>query len=117
VQIKYFPLFFLQIKSLISVKQMFTLTFAGITLQNHMKHILNILLVLFILLFISTAVQAQCAVCTKTASQLGEKPAQGMNSAILYLMFAPFAIIGFIGYRWWKGNKKLEEAEATGNEQ
>ena len=76
-----------------------------------MKHILNILLLLFFLLFISAAVQAQCAVCTKTASQSGEKPAQGMNSAILYLMMSPFAIVGYIGYRWWKGNKKLEEEE------
>jgi len=76
-----------------------------------MRHRLNILLVLAILLVISTALQAQCAVCTKTASQLGEKPAQGMNAAILYLMLAPFAIMGFIGYRWWKGNKKLEEEE------
>ena len=74
-----------------------------------MKHILNILLILFFLLFLSAAVQAQCAVCTKTSLQMGEKPAQGMNSAILYLMMAPFAIVGFIGYRWWKGNKKLEE--------
>jgi hypothetical protein len=48
---------------------------------------------------------AQCAMCTKTAQQLGEKPAQGLNSGILYLMLAPFAIVGFIGYRWWKGNK------------
>lgn len=62
-----------------------------------------------IVLFIVPELQAQCAVCTKTASQLGEKPAQGMNSAILYLMMMPFAIVGFIGYRWWKGNKKLEE--------
>lgn len=76
-----------------------------------MKQGLHILCLLLIFLLLSAAVQAQCAVCTKTASQLGEKPAQGMNSAILYLMFAPFAIIGFIGYRWWKGNKKLEQEE------
>jgi len=62
-------------------------------------------------LIISATMQAQCAVCTKTALQMGEKPAQGMNSAILYLMMAPFAIVGFIGYRWWKGNKKFEEEE------
>jgi len=49
-----------------------------------------------------TVAAAQCAMCTKTAQQLGEKPAQGLNSGILYLMIAPFAIIGFIGYRWWK---------------
>ena len=60
---------------------------------------------------------AQCSVCSKTALQLGEKPAQGLNTAILYLMVMPFAIVGFIGYRWWKGNKKFEEQEVTGNEQ
>lgn len=48
---------------------------------------------------------AQCSICTKTAQQLGEKPAKGMNSGILYLAFAPFAIVGYVGYRWWKNNK------------
>ena len=49
--------------------------------------------------------------------QLGEKPAQGMNAAILYLMMMPFAIVGFIGYRWWKGNKKLEQEEIRNQQQ
>jgi hypothetical protein len=48
---------------------------------------------------------AQCSICTKTAQQLGEKPAQGMNTGILYLAFVPFAIVGYIGYRWWKNNR------------
>ena len=47
---------------------------------------------------------AQCSICTKTAQQLGEKPAKGMNSGILYLAFTPFIIVGYIGYRWWKSN-------------
>jgi hypothetical protein len=51
-------------------------------------------------------VEAQCSVCTKTALQMGEKPAKGLNQGILYLMAAPFAIVGFIGYRWWKNNGK-----------
>ena len=76
-----------------------------------MKKISIILALVLAALFISAAVQAQCAVCAKTALQMGEKPAQGLNSAILYLMMAPFAIVGFIGYRWWKGNKKYEEGE------
>ena len=76
-----------------------------------MKKIRNISALILVALFISATVQAQCAVCTKTALQMGEKPAQGLNSAILYLMMAPFAIVGFIGYRWWKGNKKYEEGE------
>lgn len=45
---------------------------------------------------------AQCSICTKTASQLGDGPAQGLNTAIVYLMFTPLAIMGIIGYRWWK---------------
>lgn len=76
-----------------------------------MKYIVNILIVVVLLLLVSPDLAAQCAVCTKTSMQLGEKPAQGMNSGILYLMFMPFAIVGFIGYRWWKGNKKLEDQE------
>ncbi len=51
---------------------------------------------------------AQCSLCTKTASQLGEKPAAALNTAIIYLMAAPFAIVGFIGWRWWKSNRESE---------
>ncbi len=53
-------------------------------------------------------VNAQCSICTKTAQQMGEKPAQGLNSGILYLMFTPFILVGVIGYRWWKNNKEPE---------
>jgi hypothetical protein len=90
---------------------MFSNQDVAVPLHNQMKHLLNILLLVFFALLISSAADAQCAVCTKTSLQLGEKPAQGMNSAILYLMMMPFAIVGFIGYRWWKGNKKFEAEE------
>jgi len=60
------------------------------------------LLILHSSFYISSA---QCSICTKTAQQLGEKPAKGMNSGILYLALAPFAIVGYIGYRWWKNNR------------
>jgi len=61
------------------------------------------------LLIISMSAAAQCAMCTKTAQQMGEKPAQGLNSGILYLMLAPFTIVGFVGYRWWKSQKETAE--------
>lgn len=48
---------------------------------------------------------AQCSMCTKTAQQLGHKPAKGLNQGIVYLMVAPFAIIGVVGYRWWKSDR------------
>ncbi|HQY10676.1 MAG TPA: hypothetical protein PK133_00630 [Ferruginibacter sp.] len=76
-----------------------------------MRRFLFILLLLISAVLLASTADAQCSVCTKTSLQLGEKPAQGMNSAILYLMMMPFAIVGFIGYRWWKTNKKLEEQE------
>ena len=75
-----------------------------------MKKITLIILFSFqILLFSQFTVDAQCSLCTKTAQQMGEKPAQGMNSGIVYLMMMPFAIVGFIGFRWWKQNKAVEE--------
>ena len=67
---------------------------------------LNKYILLFFLILLFTAdVFAQCSICTKTASQLGEKPAAALNTAILYLMMAPLAIIGFIGWKWWKSNR------------
>jgi hypothetical protein len=66
----------------------------------------------FVLLTLAAAPAfSQCSVCAKTSLQMGEKPAKGLNTAILYLMFAPFLIVGIIGYRWWKTNKKIEEEE------
>ena len=70
-----------------------------------MKRWFIILLFTVHLSLLSLISNAQCSICTKTAQQLGEKPAKGMNSGILYLAFAPFAIVGYIGYRWWKNNK------------
>ena len=79
-----------------------------------MKKTALILFFTLISVIVAVPANAQCAVCTKTAQQLGEKPAQGMNSGILYLMLMPFAIVGFISYRWWKNNRSLEEREQTG---
>jgi len=61
-----------------------------------------------LILIVNVVVKAQCSMCTKTASQLGEKPALGLNNGILYLMLAPFAIIGVIAYRWWKSQGRSQ---------
>jgi len=73
-------------------------------------------LYLFLVVFLVLAAQslnAQCSICTKTASQLGEGPAKALNSAIIYLAFAPIAIIGFIGFRWWKKEQTIIAAEES----
>lgn len=52
----------------------------------------------------SLQASAQCSICTRTAQQLGEKPAKALNTGILYLAAAPLMIAGVIGYRWLKHN-------------
>jgi len=49
--------------------------------------------------------QAQCSICTRTAQQLGEKPAQGLNAGILYLAVTPLAIVGIVAFKWIKRNR------------
>ncbi|MBW7840007.1 MAG: hypothetical protein H3C36_10320, partial [Chitinophagaceae bacterium] len=51
---------------------------------------------------------AQCSICTKTAMQLGARPAQGLNAGILYLVAIPYIAIVVIGYKWWKSQKGQE---------
>jgi len=69
------------------------------------KKRLLLLVVLIMALAVNNAVSAQCSICTKTAGQLGEKKAAGLNAGIIYLMLTPFALAGYIGFRWWKTEK------------
>jgi len=66
------------------------------------------LLILILGVFLSLAAiqpsRAQCSICTRTAQQMGERPAKALNAGIIYLAIAPLAIFGIIGYRWWKHN-------------
>jgi len=67
---------------------------------------LKMLFIGILLMFINISItSAQCSMCTKTAQQLGEKPAAALNTGILYLMLAPFGIMAFLAYKWWKSNK------------
>jgi hypothetical protein len=64
----------------------------------------TLILIFLLLLFGTNQLSAQCSICTRTAQQLGEKPAKALNAGIIYLAFMPMTIIGFIGYRWWRSN-------------
>ncbi|MDP4264744.1 MAG: hypothetical protein Q8941_19610 [Bacteroidota bacterium] len=70
------------------------------------QRLLKYFLVFYFVFFITHLSEAQCSICTKTAQQLGEKPARGLNAGILYLAFMPLAIVGIISYRWWKVSKE-----------
>lgn len=68
---------------------------------------LYICFLLFTLYFLAPEKgNAQCSICTKTAQQLGEKPAKALNGAIIYLAFVPLALMGYIGYRWYNSNRE-----------
>jgi hypothetical protein len=71
------------------------------------KFFLMLLLVLNFTFSDNENVNAQCAICTKTVQQMGDKPARGFNSGIIYLMLTPFAVVGFVGYKWWKSNREF----------
>ena len=62
------------------------------------------LLSFFFTVAASVSAPAQCSICAKTTLQMGEKPAKGFNSGIIYLMLTPFAVVAFVGYKWWKAN-------------
>jgi hypothetical protein len=71
------------------------------------KKVLTIFFILLLLLTITNGF-AQCAICTKSAQQLGDKPARGLNLSILFLAFTPLILIGYLGYRWWISLSKEE---------
>jgi hypothetical protein len=56
----------------------------------------------------SLTVRGQCSICTRTAQQMGERPARALNKGIIYLAITPLAIFGVIGYRWWKNEQHTE---------
>lgn len=61
-------------------------------------------LLLAIVLIVAEKAAAQCSICTKTAQQLGEGPAAGMNTGILYIALIPLILGVGTGYYWWKRN-------------
>jgi len=70
-----------------------------------MKQWVKILFFFTVLLLSNLCMYAQCSICSKTAVQMGEEAGRGLNGGILYLAAAPFAILGYIGYRWWRNNQ------------
>jgi hypothetical protein len=82
-----------------------------IQILNMKKWRLMVVFLIISLLLTNVDAEAQCSICAKTASQLGEKPAKALNGAIIYLMSTPLLIIAFIGWRWWKTQKKNEEQQ------
>ena len=72
-----------------------------------MKNKILLITFLFCVLVLSNfSARAQCSICTRTAQQMGDKPAKNLNAGILYLAAAPLLVAGILGYRWWIKNEK-----------
>lgn len=89
------------------VKNAFGATTVSTFAAAIMKRIL-LLLLLVLLVSISFEAAAQCSICTRTASQLGEKPARGINAGILYLAATPVLLVSVIAFRWWRRNGRAQ---------
>ena len=70
------------------------------------------IIVFIVILTLPSLVEAQCSMCkavVESNAQTGDNIVEGVNSAILYLMGIPYALIAFLGFMWYKNFGKAEE--------
>lgn len=78
------------------------------------KILIVVVLVIISFLFVGEGVYAQCPMCKASAESSlkgGSNAAKGLNTGILYMLAAPYLLVGFIGYAWYKNHKKNETVE------
>ncbi|TVQ50091.1 MAG: hypothetical protein EA362_03090 [Saprospirales bacterium] len=78
--------------------------------MNFKRIVLFTLLLIFVL---SSDLLAQCPMCRMTVESNfadGGTAGLGLNRGILYLLAAPYFVVGGIAFMWWK-NRKAEQAE------
>jgi hypothetical protein len=72
------------------------------------------------LMVVSTIpVKAQCAQCAATVATNtanGGSLAKGLNSGIIFLMFAPYMVVGIGGFIWYKKYRRKNVAIDMGSE-
>lgn len=62
-----------------------------------------------------SVLSAQCPMCRMSAEsnlQNGGTMGSGLNAGILYMLVAPYLIVGGIAFWWWKNRRKEGENEA-----
>jgi hypothetical protein len=72
-----------------------------------------ILFTLLLVFVLSSDLLAQCPMCRMTVESNfadGGSAGLGLNRGIVYLLAAPYLIVGGIAYMWWK-NKKTDPVE------
>lgn len=64
--------------------------------------------VLLVMLFLSLAASAQCAMCKAVVESGDETMAEGVNSGITYLMVFPYLLVGALLYFIYRYKKQLK---------
>jgi cbb3-type cytochrome oxidase subunit 3 len=80
-----------------------------------MKKIFFATVVLLILVGISTDLLAQCPMCKMAAEsdmKAGGTVGRGLNSGILYMLSAPYLLVGGIAFLWWKNRRDAADDSA-----
>lgn len=81
------------------------------------KRLISLLAMFIAVSWFAVTLEAQCPMCRMSAEsnmQNGGTSGAGLNAGILYMLAAPYLIVGGIAFWWWKNKKKEEE---LGNEQ
>lgn len=64
-------------------------------------------IVLFLLMFSSITIEAQCAMCRAQLESMDDNTvAEGINNGIVYLMLIPYVLIGVLAYFIYRTFKK-----------
>jgi hypothetical protein len=72
---------------------------------------LLVLAVIALVVVLSDAAMAQCALCKANAEssvQQGDSTAKGLNAGIMYLLIIPYALVAGLGYWWYTRMRKTE---------
>ncbi len=65
------------------------------------------LLIVFILLLLPVAMEAQCSMCRAVlTANADDSPAKGINDGIIYLMAFPYILMAGVGFAVWRSYKK-----------
>ncbi|HHB80077.1 MAG TPA: hypothetical protein ENK85_12670 [Saprospiraceae bacterium] len=59
-------------------------------------------------------VMAQCPMCKIAAEsnmENGGESGNGLNTGILYMFAAPYLIVGFIAFMWWRNKKNFDNGD------
>ncbi len=82
-------------------------------MKNKLVKTAGMLALVFSLAFFAVPLTAQCPMCKATAEsnlKHGGTAGRGLNTGILYMLLAPYLLVGTIGYIWWR-NRNSEEGQ------